>query len=134
MLTVDPASGRAQALAAGTEYGRDYIFEYCKESGTEEEEPRHEHSYQDRVTPARFEQDGEIINGGFMVMEPGIFDYLDGDACVLEKGPIQKLAAEGQLASYRHNGFWQCMDTQREKKLLEELWSTGKAPWKLWED
>ena len=79
------------------------------------------------------EQDGEIINGGFMVMEPEIFNYLDGDDCVLEKGPIQKLAAEGQLASYRHEGFWQCMDTQREKKLLEELWETGHAPWKVWD-
>ena len=76
------------------------------------------------------EQDGKIINGGFMVMEPEVFDYIDGDGTAFEQGPIQRLAQEGQLASYRHDGFWQCMDTQRERKLLEELWQSGRAPWR----
>ncbi len=79
------------------------------------------------------DQDGEVINGGFMVLEPAIFDYLDGDSCVFEQKPIQTLAAQGQLMSYFHRGFWQCMDTQREKKLLEELWQSGSAPWKVWD-
>jgi len=78
------------------------------------------------------EQDGEIINGGFMVMNPKIFDYIDGDTCVFEKDVIPKLAADGELMGYRHEGFWQCMDTQRERKLLEDLWAQKKAPWKKW--
>ena len=78
------------------------------------------------------DEDAAIINGGFMVLEPKVFDYLEGDATVLEQEPMRKLAAEGQLFGYAHDGFWQCMDTQREKKLLEELWSKGKAPWKRW--
>ena len=77
--------------------------------------------------------DGTLINGGFMVMEPKLFDYLDGDDCILEKIPMQTLASQGQLMSYYHKGFWQCMDTQREKKKLEELWQNGNAPWKVWE-
>ena len=76
--------------------------------------------------------DGTLINGGYMVMNPEIFNYIDGDACILEQGPLQKLAGEGQLMSFYHDGFWQCMDTQREKKKLEELWQSGNAPWKIW--
>jgi glucose-1-phosphate cytidylyltransferase len=72
------------------------------------------------------------INGGFMVMEPGVFDYIDGDDSVFERGPLERLAADGQLGAYRHAGFWQPMDTLREKQLLEELWQSGKAPWKTW--
>lgn len=78
------------------------------------------------------EKDGAVINGGFMVLEPGIFDYLQDDNTILEQSPMQNLAAEGKLMGYYHDGFWQCMDTQREKKLLEELWASGKAPWKRW--
>ncbi len=70
------------------------------------------------------------INGGFFVFEPQIFDYLDGDSSILELAPLERLANERQLAAYRHEGFWQCMDTLREKKLLETLWQSGKAPWK----
>ncbi len=77
-------------------------------------------------------RDGDLINGGFMVFEPAIFDYLDGDSCVLEQEPMQRLADEGQLMGYLHEGFWQCMDTQREKKKLEALWASGNAPWKRW--
>ncbi len=72
------------------------------------------------------------INGGFFVFEPGIFDYLDGDGCRLEADGLARLAAEGQLAAYRHDRFWQCMDTLRDKRQLEALWDTGAAPWKVW--
>lgn len=79
-------------------------------------------------------RDSAPINAGFMVLEPQVFDYLDGDGCVFEQVPLTRLAAEGQLMSYQHTGFWQCMDTEREKKELEQLWSTGHAPWKVWDD
>lgn len=78
--------------------------------------------------------DSAIINGGFMVLNPEIFDYIAGDETVFEKEPIYKLAGEGQLMGYEHNGFWQCMDTQREKEKLERMWEEGIAPWKRWED
>lgn len=78
------------------------------------------------------EGDGAPINAGFMVMEPQVFDYLEGDRTVLEREPLERLAAEGQLMSYRHVGFWQCMDNVREKELLEKLWASGQAPWKVW--
>lgn len=76
--------------------------------------------------------DGAWINGGFFVLEPGVLSYLDGDNTVWEQQPLQRLAAEGQLSAYRHGGFWQAMDTLRDKNHLEELWSSGKAPWKIW--
>lgn len=80
------------------------------------------------------DEDGSLINGGFMVCEPQIFDYIEGDGTVFEQEPMKHLAAEGQLKSYYHNGFWQCMDTKRERDKLEELWASGRAPWKIWED
>lgn len=76
--------------------------------------------------------DGAPINAGFMVMQPEVFDYIDGDGTVLERDPLMRLAAEGQLMSYSHKGFWQCMDNKREYELLEKLWMSGKAPWKVW--
>ena len=79
------------------------------------------------------DNDGSLINGGFMVLNPEIFQYLDGDDTIFERTPMQRLAAEGQLKSFYHDGFWQCMDTQREMKKLEELWQGGKAPWKIWD-
>jgi glucose-1-phosphate cytidylyltransferase len=72
------------------------------------------------------------INGGFMVMEPKIFDYIPSDFTNLEAEVLEQLAAEGQLAAYMHDEFWQCMDTLRDKKLLESLWQHGNAPWKTW--
>ena len=72
------------------------------------------------------------INGGFFVFEPGVFEYLDGDASVLERAPLQQLARDGELAAFRHDGFWQPMDTLREREQLERLWATGEAPWKCW--
>ena len=77
--------------------------------------------------------DGAPINAGYMVLEPQIFDLLDGDSCVFEKIALTHLAAEGQLMSYVHTGFWQCMDNIREKNMLEKLLQEGKAPWKQWD-
>lgn len=76
--------------------------------------------------------DGALINGGFMVCEPGIMDYIDGDHQMLEREPLERIAKAGQLMSFQHDGFWQPMDTVREKQMLEELWAGGKAPWKVW--
>lgn len=77
-------------------------------------------------------EDGGWINGGFMVLEPKILNYISGDDNVLERYPLEKLAEEQQLMAYRHEGFWQCMDTMRDKELLEKLWASGNAPWKVW--
>lgn len=67
-----------------------------------------------------------------MVAEPELFNYLDGDSCVLERDPLEQLAQEGKLSCYRHKGFWRPMDTLRDKQALDQLWSDGKAPWKIW--
>lgn len=72
------------------------------------------------------------INGGFFVIEPSIFDYIEGDSTVFEKDPLERLARENMLTAFRHQGFWQPMDTIRDKNVLEDLWSSGKAPWKIW--
>jgi len=72
------------------------------------------------------------INGGFLVFEPGIFEYISGDQSSLEADAMEKLAADRQLAVYRHDGFWQCMDTLRDKRQLEAQWQEGRAPWKVW--
>jgi glucose-1-phosphate cytidylyltransferase len=72
------------------------------------------------------------INGAFFVLEPGIFDYIEGDATQWEKEPLEGLAADGQLMAYKHDDFWQCMDTIRDKKLLDKLWQQGEAPWRIW--
>lgn len=72
------------------------------------------------------------INGGFLVCEPAIFDYLEGDDSVLETDALERLAEAGKLAAYQHEGFWHCMDTLRDKRQLEALWNSGHAPWKLW--
>jgi len=74
------------------------------------------------------------INGAFFVLEPATFNYVDGDSTHWEREALERLASEGQLAAYRHSSFWQCMDTLREKHYLESLWSSGNAPWKIWED
>lgn len=80
------------------------------------------------------DNDSTLINGGFMICNPGIFEYLEGDHTVLEQQPMRKLAEIGELKSYYHDGFWQCMDTKREKEQLEALWESGKAPWKVWNE
>ncbi len=76
--------------------------------------------------------DGGFINGGFFVLSPEVLSYIDGDQTVWEREPMQRLAAERKLAAYKHDGFWQPMDTVREKNLLESLWVSGKAPWRTW--
>ncbi|MDF7806297.1 glucose-1-phosphate cytidylyltransferase [Pontiellaceae bacterium B12219] len=78
--------------------------------------------------------DGAWINGGFFVLEPGVLDYIDTDKTSWELDPLQRLAEAGQLAAFRHKGFWQPMDTLRDKHVLEELWESGEAPWKVWND
>jgi glucose-1-phosphate cytidylyltransferase len=89
----------------------------------------------DRV--AQFTEKPQIgegwINGAFFVLEPGVFDYIDGDDTQWEKQPLERLAQDGQLMAYRHTSFWQCMDTLREKHILETLWQSNHAPWKVWE-
>jgi len=78
-------------------------------------------------------EDTGWINGGFMVLDPGVFDYIPSDdQCIFEKDPISKLAADGQLNAFKHDGFWQCMDTMRDKDKLQKLWDSKQAPWKVW--
>jgi glucose-1-phosphate cytidylyltransferase len=73
-----------------------------------------------------------MINGGFFVLSPRVIDLIDGDATTWEREPLERLAELGELKAYRHEGFWQCMDTLRDKTLLEDLWASGHAPWKVW--
>ncbi len=77
--------------------------------------------------------DGAWVNGGFFVLEPEVINYIQSDSTIWEREPLERLAAEGQLCAYKHRGFWQAMDTMRDKIKLEELWNTGKAPWKVWD-
>lgn len=87
------------------------------------------HSFREKSS-----SDGSPINAGYMVLNPEIFDYIEGDETVFEREPLEKLAAKGELMSYAHKGYWQCMDTKREKDKLEKLLTKGRAPWKKWED
>ncbi len=77
--------------------------------------------------------DGGWVNGGFFVLSPGVADYIDGDETVWERGPMERLARDGQLASHRHHGYWQPVDTLRDLRALQELWATGGAPWRIWD-
>jgi glucose-1-phosphate cytidylyltransferase len=88
----------------------------------------------DRVTSFREKPhgDGGMINGGFFVLSPKVIDFIDGDQTLWEREPLERLAEAGELVAYRHDGFWQCMDTLRDKQLLDELWASGNAPWKVW--
>lgn len=92
--------------------------------------------YLDATKVSRFEEKPQTnvgwINGGFFVLEPQVRDYIESKNTVFEREPLNRLASEGQLASYQHHGFWQCMDTVRDVELLQRLWATGEAPWKLW--
>jgi len=74
-----------------------------------------------------------LINGGFFVCEPSVIDHIEGDATVWEQEPLHRLVAENQLAVYHHKGFWQNMDTLRDKHVLQQMWDSGKAPWKIWD-
>lgn len=77
-------------------------------------------------------EDGGWINGGFMVLEPEVLDYIDGDETIFERDPLENLAKDGELMAYKHHGYWQCMDTKRDHDLLEKLWQDGEAPWHIW--
>ena len=77
-------------------------------------------------------EDGGWINGGFMYLENDVLNYIEDDDTIFERAPLETLTKEGQLAAYKHNGFWQCMDTLRDKEKLEKLWSANEAPWKVW--
>ena len=87
-----------------------------------------------RAFREKSDEDETMINGGFMVCQPDLFNYLEGDAMSLEGDAMGHLAQIGELKSFNHRGFWQCMDTQREKLRLEEMWARGSAPWKVWDD
>ncbi len=78
-------------------------------------------------------EDGGWINGGFMVLEPSIFNYVNGDSTVFEKDPLEQLSRDNEMVAFKHHGFWHCMDTLRDKFVLEEYWNSNRAPWKLWE-
>lgn len=78
------------------------------------------------------DDDGNLINGGFMVLKPDIFDYIESDDTVLERKPLETLVERGEISAFKHDGFWQCMDTQRDREFLENLWMSDKAPWKKW--
>ncbi len=86
------------------------------------------HSFREKTA-----RDSVPINAGYMVLNRKVFDYIEGDETVFEREPLERLAREGELMSYNHRGFWQCMDNMREKYLLEKLWSQGQAPWKVWD-
>lgn len=89
-------------------------------------------NYAVRSFREKSQMDGAPINAGYMVLNPEVFDYIEGDKTVFEKYPLEQLAEEGQLMSYMHRGYWQCMDTKREMDTLEALWQSGQAPWKNW--
>ena len=78
-------------------------------------------------------EDGGWINAGFMVLEPEVLNYIDGDEIFFEKEPLERLAKDGKLTAYKHDGFWKCMDTLRDKGSLDEMWASGNAPWKIWD-
>jgi glucose-1-phosphate cytidylyltransferase len=85
-------------------------------------------SYSEKPQPG-----DEWINGGFFVLEPGVFDYIEGYGTQWEREPLERLAKDGQLMAFRHEGFWQCMDTLWDRNLLQDLWQQGNPPWKVWE-
>ena len=89
-----------------------------------------------QIVAFREKSDADVgwINGGFMILDPKVLDYIEGDSTVFERDPLEKLVADGQLMAFRHRGFWQCMDTLRDKERLEGLWNSKKAPWKRWEN
>ena len=78
--------------------------------------------------------DGNPINGGFMVLDPKVLDYIEGPSTVFEKTPLERLSKDGELMGFKHDGFWQCMDMQKDRDTLEAIWASGEAPWKRWED
>lgn len=121
LLTQHKASGKAVTLTGIQPGGRFGVLDVADDEQTIS-------GFREKA-----KEDGGWINGGFMVCEPELFDRLSADeSCVLERAPLEKLANDGKLGIYKHNGFWQCMDTQRDHFKLEELWAGGDAPWKMW--
>lgn len=120
LLTFHQQGGKVATLTAIQPASRFGVLELDNESivASFREKPEGEQSY---------------INGGFFVLEPEIFSYIDNDSIIFEREPLEKLAKQKQLIAYKHHGFWQPMDTLRDKIALEELWSTKKAPWKIWD-
>lgn len=114
------AHGKLATITAIQPGGRFGVLDMDKETGQV-------HNFKEKA-----KEDGGWINGGFMVLEPGIMDYIEDNMTLFEREPMAGLAKDGQLAAYRHDGFWQCMDTLRDKKLLEYYWENNKAPWKRW--
>mgnify|MGYP000912402976 CR=1 FL=1 len=121
LLKFHRAHGKLATLTAIQPVGR---------FGTLEIQPDHTISH----FAEKKKEDGGWINGGFMVLEPQVLDLIEGDATIFEKQPLERLSLTGQLVAYSHDGFWQCMDTMRDKMLLDELLEEGKAPWKVWAD
>ena len=120
LLDQHEQSGMAMTLTAIQPGGRFGVLEVNENTVTEFKE--------------KAKEDGGWINGGFMVAEPQLFKYIDGDSSVLERKPLESLSAERKLGVYKHYDYWQCMDTQRDKAALEQLWYSGSAPWRVWED
>ena len=121
LLTQHRAAGKALTLTGVQPGGRFGVLDLDGETVT---------GFREKA-----KEDGGWINGGFMVLEPEVLCYLSAEeSCILERGPLEALAREGKLGIYKHNGFWQCMDTQRDRGRLEQLWGSKTAPWKIWED
>lgn len=119
LLAFHQSHGKAATITAIQPGGRFGMLEITRDSRI-------------RRFKEKSKEDGGWINGGFMVLEPEVISHISGDDCVLEQFPMEQLARENELMAYKHNGFWQCMDTMRDKELLEKLWATDKAPWKVW--
>jgi glucose-1-phosphate cytidylyltransferase len=122
LLRVHRESGKTVTLSAIQPGGRFGVLDINERDGT--------------ITGfhEKAQEDGAWINAGFMAMEPGVFDYIDGDDTVFERKPLEALSADGRLGVYKHYGFWACMDTARDKGALEAAWASGAAKWKAWED
>ena len=121
LLTTHEKSGKSVTLSAIQPGGRFGVLDINDRDGTIT-------GFHEKAT-----EDGSWINAGFMVMEPEVFDYLEDDETVLERKPLERLSADGKLGVYKHQGFWQCMDTARDKGLLEWQWNNNQAPWKVWD-
>ena len=118
LVTFHREQGRAATLTAVQPLGRFGVIDFKEEKiSAFQEKPR---------------GDGSWINGGFFVLEPRVLDLIEGDDTIWERGPLEQLASDAQLSAYKHQGFWQPMDTLRDKTQLEALWAAGNAPWKIW--
>ena len=122
LLSHHKASGMAATLTAVQPSGRYGVLDL-------DEDKNHIVGFREKA-----KEDSNWINAGFIVLEPSVFDYIDGDSTIFERSPLEQLSAAGRLGVFRHDGYWQCMDTQRDRSALETLWNRGQAPWKVWDD